>query len=63
MRDNPELLCCTFCVMRNGAAIRTDRLWLVTVRGRDLLACRFHRGGRSDVREDREHRRITPSLS
>jgi hypothetical protein len=35
---------CSFCVIYNGTARRTDKLKLVTVKGRDYLACYRHRG-------------------
>lgn len=62
MRDNPELQKCTFCVMRNGDAVRTDRLWLVPYRNHDFLACKYHRGGRRDERQGRDAGRPTPVL-
>lgn len=63
MRDNPELLRCNLCVAQNGAANKTDRLWLKTIRGTDYLICRYHKGRLSDVRQSREDRRPVTILS
>ena len=63
MRDNPELLKCNLCVAENGAAYRTDRLWLRHIKGRDYLVCRSHRGGHSRVRELQYVRPVDPVLS
>lgn len=31
---------CTICLLRNGAAVRTENIFLITLKGRDYLACK-----------------------
>lgn len=45
---------CNFCVMLDGAAIRTDQLYLLTSEHRDYLVCERHR--HSTIRTIRRQR-------
>lgn len=56
------LLRCNKCVgeLHDNASKKTDVLWLRTIKGRDFLVCKFHRGNRENRIKNGE--RIVPAV-